>query len=82
MQNPFLHHYTTPHQTIPFNEIRLEDYEPAIKQGIEEEDRQIKEIVENPEKPTFENTILALANSGQLLDRVTTVLFNLMSAET
>lgn len=82
MQNPFLHHYTTPHQTIPFNEIRLEDYEPAIKQGIEEEDRQIKEIVKNPEKPTFENTILALANSGQLLDRVTTVLFNLMSAET
>ena len=82
MQNPFLHHYTTPHQTIPFNEIRLEDYEPAIKQGIEEEDRQIKEIVENPEKPTFENTILALADSGQLLDRVTTVLFNLMSAET
>ena len=82
IQNPFLHSYTTPHHTIPFDKIRLSDYEPAIKQGMEEEDRQIKDITNNPAVPTFANTILALNNSGKLLDKVTTVLFNQMSAET
>lgn len=82
MQNPFLHPYTTPHQTVPFDRIRLSDYEPAVRQGIEEENKQIQDITDNPEAPDFSNTILALAQSGRLLDRVTTVLFNQMSAET
>lgn len=81
-QNPFLHTYHTPHQTTPFNLIQLSDYEPAIREGMRIEDEEIKAITDNPEPPTFNNTVLALERAGQLLDRVTTVLFNLMSAET
>ena len=80
--NPFLHTYHTPHQTTPFNLIQLSDYEPAIREGMRIEDEEIKAITDNPEPPTFSNTVLALERAGQLLDRVTTVLFNLMSAET
>lgn len=81
-QNPFLHTYHTPHQTTPFNLIQLSDYEPAIREGMRIEDEEIKAITDNPEPPTFSNTVLVLERAGQLLDRVTTVLFNLMSAET
>ena len=81
-ENPFLHAYGTPHETVPFNRIELNDYEPAIREGMDEEDREIERITDNTEPPTFENTILALENSGALLERVTTVFFNLMSAET
>ena len=80
--NPFLSAYNTPHETVPFLSIRIEDYEPAILEGIKEQTKEINDIVENESLPSFENTILALENSGRLLDRVTTVLFNLMSAET
>ena len=82
MQNPFLQDYNTLHSTTPFNQIKLEDYEPALREGMRLEDEEIKAIVENPESPSFENTILALGEAGKVLDRVTTVLFNLMSAET
>ena len=81
-ENPFLHAYGTPHETVPFNRIELNDYEPAIREGMNEEDREIERITDNTEPPTFENTILALENSGALLERVTTVFFKLMSAET
>lgn len=81
-ENPFLYAYGTPHETVPFNRIELNDYEPAIREGMNEEDREIERITDNTEPPTFENTILALENSGALLERVTTVFFNLMSAET
>ena len=81
-ENLFLHAYGTPHETVPFNRIELNDYEPAIREGMNEEDREIERITDNTEPPTFENTILALENSGALLERVTTVFFNLMSAET
>ena len=76
--NPF---YTT-YQYIPFDKIKEEDYEPAMLKGIEEEDQEIDRIVNNPDAPTFENTIEAMERSGQLLDKVTTVFFNLLSAET
>ena len=76
--NPF---YTT-YQYIPFDKIKEEDYEPAMLKGIEEEDQEIDRIVNNPDVPTFENTIEAMERSGQLLDKVTTVFFNLLSAET
>lgn len=76
--NPF---YTTYHY-IPFNRIQETDYEPAMMKGIEEEDQEIDSIVKNPDAPTFENTIEAMERSGQLLDKVTTVFFNLLSAET
>ena len=82
VNNPFLQPYATPHETVPFHLIRLEHYEPAIREGMRQEDEEIAAIVTNAEAPTFANTILPLAESGKLLERVTTVLFNLMSAET
>ena len=81
-QNPFLTAYHTPHETVPFHLIRLEHYEPAILKGMEEQNREIENIVNNPEEPTFQNTIVALERSGDLLNRVSTVFGNLLSAET
>lgn len=80
--NPFLTAYSTPYQTTPFHLIRTEHYEPAIKQGIEMHNQEINDIINNPEEPTFINTIVALEKSGALLERVSTVLGNLLSAET
>lgn len=81
-QNPFLTAYHTPHQTVPFHLIKVEHYEPAIHQGMEEHNREIDAIINNPEEPTFENTIVSLEKSGRLLERITTVFGNLLSAET
>ena len=81
-QNPFFTRYNTPHQTIPFNLIRNEHYEPAMMEGMRKQDEEISHIIDNPEPPTFENTIEMLEKSGDLLDRVTTVFGNLMSADT
>ncbi len=81
-QNPFFTRYNTPHQTIPFNLIRNEHYEPAMMEGMRIQDEEISHIIDNPEPPTFENTIEMLEKSGDLLDRVTTVFGNLMSADT
>ena len=80
--NPFLSTYNTPHQTTPFDQISLEDYEPAFRAGMAEEDDEIRQIVENPAAPSFENTIIPFERSGQTLARVSTVFFNLLSAET
>ena len=82
MENPFFTPYHTPHATVPFDRITLADYEPAIREGMRRENEEIKAITDNPQEPTFDNTVKALEQSGELLDRVTTVLFNLMSAET
>ena len=82
IQNPFFAETGTPHQTVPFHLIRTEHYEPAINQAMEEHDREIEAIIHNPEAPTFGNTIVALEKSGALLDRVTTVFGNMLSAET
>ena len=81
-QNPFFTRYNTPHQTIPFNLIRNEHYEPAMMEGMRKQDEEISHIIDDPEPPTFENTIEMLEKSGDLLDRVTTVFGNLMSADT
>ena len=81
-QNPFFTRYNTPHQTIPFNLIQNEHYEPAMMEGMRKQDEEISHIIDNPEPPTFENTIEMLEKSGDLLDRVTTVFGNLMSAYT
>ena len=80
--NPFFSTYNTPHESVPFDKISIEDFEPAILKGIEEEDKNIDAIVSNPQAATFGNTIEALENSGELLQRVTEVFFNLISAET
>ena len=81
-QNPFLQPYQTPHGTAPFDCIRLEHYEPAVMEGMKQQNAEIDAIVQNPEAPTFENTIEAYEASGELLERVSSVFGNLMSAET
>ena len=81
-QNPFFEKYTTPHGTVPFHLIKNEHFEPAIKEGIEQQLNEIESITNNSEAPSFTNTILALEKSGDLLDRVVTVFGNLRSAET
>ena len=82
MENPFLKSYNTLHDATPFDSISIEDYEPAILEAMKIEDQNIDRIVNNSEAPNFENTILTLDNSGNELEQVTKVMFNLMSAET
>ena len=60
-QNPFLVPYNTPHDTVPFDKIRLEDYEEAFMEGIRRDNEQIDKIINNPEKPTFDNTIVTIS---------------------
>lgn len=85
-QNPFLVPYNTPHDTVPFDKISLEDYEEAFMEGIRRDNEQIDKIINNPEKPTFDNTIVTSDEDKEgyydLLGRVSAVFFNLMSAET
>jgi len=85
--NPFLHPYGTPHDAVPFDRIELADYEEAMMEGIRRDNESIDRIVNNPDEPTFENTIIpedevkGRKHYYDLLDRVTTVFFNLLSAE-
>lgn len=81
-QNPFFEKYNTPHQTVPFDKIKNEHYEPAMLEGIKLHEAEIEAIINNHEAPTFANTIVAYEKSGKFLDRVTTVFGNLRSAET
>ena len=85
-KNPFFEPYNTPHDTAPFDRIRLEDYEEAFMEGIRRDNEQIEKTINNPEKPTFDNTIINKDDDTEgyydLLDRVSTVFFNLLSAET
>ena len=83
--NPFFEPYGTPHDTVPFDRIRLEDYEEAFIEGIRRDNEQIEKTINNPEKPTFDNTIINTEEDEgyyDLLSRVSTVFFNLLSAET
>ena len=84
--NPFFESYNTPHDTVPFDRIRLEDFEEAFMEGIRRDNEQIEKTINNPAKPTFNNTIINIDDDTEgyydLLDRVSTVFFNLLSAET
>ena len=86
--NPFFEPYNTPHDTAPFDRIRMEDFEEAMLEGIRRDDEQIERIINNPAKPTFDNTIISVDDEKDkegyydLLGRVSTVFFNLLSAET
>lgn len=82
MNNPLLQQFQTLHQTFPFSEISLQHIEEAILQGMELEKAEVTSIIENPEKPSFVNTIEALEHSGEVLERATTLMYNLSSAET
>ena len=68
--NPFFSEYTTPFGVPPFDKIKVEHYKPAFTKALEEHNQEIKAIVENSDAPTFENTILAFDNSGELLTKV------------
>ena len=81
-ENPFLSEYTTPFQVPPFDQIKMEHYKPAFLQGMEEQQKEIDAIVNNPEPATFQNTIAALDQSGTLLRKVSTVFYGLKSANT
>ena len=83
--NPFFEPYGTPHDTAPFDRIRLEDFEDAFMEGIRRDNEQIEKTINNPERPTFDNTIINTEEDEgyyDLLSRVSTVFFNLLSAET
>lgn len=84
-KNPFFEPYGTLHDTVPFDRIRIEDFEEAFMEGIRRDNEQIDKIVNNPEPPTFDNTIVVKDDTRKdyydLLSRVATVFFNLLSAE-
>ena len=80
--NILTQYFNTKHNTAPFSQIKNEDYLPAIKKGIEIAKAEIDAIVNNPEAPTFENTIVAMEFTGDVLDRASSIFFNLNSAET
>ena len=80
--NPFFSEFQTPNGVPPFDQIKLEHYEPAFQKGIEEQNANIQAIIDNTEAPTFENVIVAFDQSSPILDRVGGVFFNLTEAET
>ncbi len=82
MENPFLEPYNTPHHTAPFDSITNEHYGPALHEGLAQGRAEVAAIINNPAEPTFDNTIVALEQAGGLLDKVTSVMFNLNYAET
>lgn len=75
--NPFMEEYTTPYEIPPFDKITYDDYIPAFEAGIAQQKANIDSIINNPEAPTFENTILALSMSGMQLEKVAYVFFAL-----
>ena len=82
LSNPLLAAWDTPHETPPFSEIKLADYEPAFDAAIACSRAEIDAIVNNPKKPTFGNTIVALERQGELLNRIAGLFFNLLEADT
>lgn len=80
-QNPFFKAYDTPFDTLPFDQIRTEHYEPAFEEGIRQLKNEIETIAGTPHTPTFQNTIVALERSGQLLENVSCAFFNVLNAE-
>lgn len=79
--NPFFEVYNTPFGTPPFDKIRTEHYEPAFDEAIRQLDEEVRAIAGNPELPTFDNTVVALERSGELLDKVSSAFFNVLNAE-
>lgn len=82
MENILLKNYDTPYNTAPFSKISNSDFVPAFKEAIKNAKMEIDTIISTPEQPTFENTIEALEFSGEQLDRISSIFFNLNSAET
>ncbi|MCQ2179098.1 MAG: M3 family metallopeptidase [Bacteroidales bacterium] len=80
-QNPFMTEWNTPYGIPPFDKITNADYLPAVKAGIAEQTAEIQAIIDNPEAPDFENTVVAFDRSGALLDKVSNVLFNISESD-
>ncbi len=80
--NPFFEAYDTPFEVPPFDKIKNEHFAPAIRQGIVQKEKEVDAIVENPEAPTFANTVEALEYAGETLAKVSRVFYNLNSANT
>ncbi len=80
--NPLLQPFNTPHNTPPYDKIKVEHFMPAIAEGMVRGRKDIETIIKNPAKPTFDNTIVALERAGELLSKVTPILFHLNGAET
>lgn len=80
--NPFFTEYTTPFEVPPFDKIKTKHYMPAFKEGMKLQNEEIKAIVDNKEEPTFENTIVALDQTGSVLKKVNLVFFALTESET
>jgi len=81
-KNPFFSPSKLPFQAPPFDKIKDSDYQPAIEEGMKQQLEEVKKIAENPASPTFENTLVALEKSGQLLSRVALVFNAITSANT
>ena len=79
--NPFLTEWDTPYGIPPFDEIQVDDYIPAIKEGIAQQQKEIDAITSNPEAPTFENTIAPYEESGEILAKVAGVLYNITETD-
>lgn len=82
MNNNLLEKFNTPFESIPFEEIKQEQFKPAIEKAIDDAKKEINEIIENTDPPNFVNTIVALENVGKKLNIVSSTFFNLNSAET
>ena len=80
-ENPFLTEWNTPYGIPPFDEIQVDDYIPAIKEGIAQHQQEIDAITSNPDAPTFENTIAAYEESGEILAKVGGVLYNITETD-
>ena len=80
--NPFFTDYDAPYQIPPFDEIKEEHYMPAFEKGMKEQLEEIDRIANNPEQPTFENTLVELERTGKTLSKVADVFFNLLSSNT
>lgn len=80
-ENPFLTDWNTPYGIPPFQEIQVDNYIPAIQAGIEQQKKEIEDIVNNPDAPTFDNTILPLELSGEILRKVSGVLYNVSETD-
>lgn len=82
MNNPFFSEFNTPFGVPDFDAIQLEHYMPAFEEGMKQQMQEVQDLIQNPEEPTFENTIEALEFSGSLLNTVSSVFYNLNSANT
>lgn len=82
MSNNLVEKFNTPYESIPFENIKQEDFKPAIEQAIEDAKNEINKIVQNTDPPNFVNTIVALENVGKKLTIISSTFFNLNSAET